>query len=337
MASGRVGGTRSKISGQVGSTVYQIRKNADGSYSQVVTAKGEQTVTFTTPRLQAQRMVTGMVESLMKQLKKVASISMQSAANKSKSLNAFSSFNLRLVAQDCKAHWYQDNAFVYPGMSNTKEYPDDLGGLYMISAGTLQFNLFDEYSDDVNWQTTYKAPYSWNDDFYSMRWHYSDDVETVGDFYKAYRITRLDTIVLCGFLAGQKNYDPETGDVEEFYKHLYIIMRPNPAVPDSALLTDDVIQSMFLIDANYDYRIAIRKDGAGFAIGWQVENYEVENLIPYMAGFSISYADGRKKISSSNYVNAYGHGGTWLNGHAPTDVFGTWIGEPWNRHYPSPF
>lgn len=41
MASGRVGGTRSRVSGQIGTEVYQIRKNPDGSYSQVVMAKAE--------------------------------------------------------------------------------------------------------------------------------------------------------------------------------------------------------------------------------------------------------------------------------------------------------
>ena len=49
MASGRVGGTRSKVSGQIGGEVYRIVKNDDGTYSQIVSVKGETTVNYTTP------------------------------------------------------------------------------------------------------------------------------------------------------------------------------------------------------------------------------------------------------------------------------------------------
>ena len=90
MASGRVGGTRSKISGKVGNEIYQVVRNPDGSYSQQVYEKPEIVQTAQTPKLQAQRMITAMVESLMRDLKEVGRISMQSGVNRSKSLNAFS-------------------------------------------------------------------------------------------------------------------------------------------------------------------------------------------------------------------------------------------------------
>lgn len=337
MASARVGGTKSRLSGTVGNTVYRVVKNPNGTYSQVVTVKGVTTANYTTPRLQAQRMVTGMVESMMKQLKKVAGISMQSGANKTKSLNAFASFNMRLVAQDCQAHWDSGNQFVYPVMSTTKQYPDDLGGLYMISAGTLQFNLFDEYGEDLSWGMKYKDSLSWKMELYTMRWTIKSGVTTVGQFFDSYHMTRLDKIVLCGFLAGSKNYDPETGDVDEFYKHLYIIMQPNPKYPDNTPLTEEVIRDIFQFDANDDFVLVVRRDGDGFAVGWAVNNYDSDNLIPYMAGFSISYLDGKKKVSSSYYKLVFGDGSPWLGNHAPTDVFGSWMGQPNIIKYPNIF
>ena len=36
MASGRVGGTKSKVSGTIGSEYTSLRRNPDGTYSQVV-------------------------------------------------------------------------------------------------------------------------------------------------------------------------------------------------------------------------------------------------------------------------------------------------------------
>ena len=41
MASGRVGGARAKVRGQVGDLIYQVVRNDDGSYSQEVYAKAE--------------------------------------------------------------------------------------------------------------------------------------------------------------------------------------------------------------------------------------------------------------------------------------------------------
>ena len=128
MAISRVGGTKGKLSGQVGSTIYQIRKNADGTFTQIAYNKGERTETTFSPKLQAQRMCMGMVESLMKQLKPLIGISFQAGTNKTKSCNAFSAANLRLVQRDCMEHWYANNKFVFP--RQYKGYPDfsELGG-----------------------------------------------------------------------------------------------------------------------------------------------------------------------------------------------------------------
>lgn len=104
MASGRVGGTRSKIRGQVGNVVYQVKRNDDGTYTQISYGKAEDVTATITPRLQAQRMCTSMVEALMRDLKEVGRISMQSAANKSKSLNAFSSYNQDLIKKGVDAN-----------------------------------------------------------------------------------------------------------------------------------------------------------------------------------------------------------------------------------------
>ena len=199
MASGRVGGTRSKISGQIGQEVYQIRKNPDGTYSQIVNAKGEISVNYTTPRLQAQRMCTSMVEAMMRDLKEVASISMQSAANKSKSLNAFSSYNLQLVARDCKANWFANNQFVYPELNRFDIKQRDLGGLYMLSSGSLQFNVFAghaEYENPSGGLVNYPNATHTPEGVYFRLPNYGC---TISEFLRANRMTRLDYVVCCFF------------------------------------------------------------------------------------------------------------------------------------------
>lgn len=337
MASGRVGGTKSLKSGSVASTVYQIVRNPDGTYSQVVRSKGEVQATFTSPRLQAQRMCTGMVESLMKQLRKIASISFQSAANKSKSLNAFSSFNIRLVAEDCKTNWYQKQQFNYPFHSAQKIYVDDLGGPYIISAGTLQFDLFDFCGIIDNWFLDYMPPVNPAWDFYALSWDIPDSVVTVGQFFRRKAITRLDTICLVGYWYGQTNKVSESGALTEHFEHLYCILKPNPAVPDDTVISSMVLRNLFTIESNHEVRVAIQEQISGLAIGWVMDNSDLVNVIPYLAAFSISYLDGKKKISSSRYKFLFDDTSTWLPMQSPSYVFGSWIGDPANRNYPSPF
>lgn len=333
MASGRVGGTRSKISGQVGEEVYQIRKNNDGTYTQVITAKGETTVNYTTPRLQAQRMCTSMVEAMMRDLKEVGKISMQSAANKSKSLNAFSSYNLQLVARDCKANWYGNNQFVYPELNRFDIKQRDLGGLYMLSSGTLQFNVFAGHAtQDYPTGGLIDYPHSTNAPeglYFSLPYNGC----SIGDFLRANRMTRLDTVVFCMF-GMYAEYNTETEENDLFYKHNYMIAQINPALSDGVVITDDILPQLFVGSSNRNVICKRYAQRPFIFLGFDLDIIN-KSEEPYTWGaFSISYADGKKKISSSSYQWYEEFNDAWLSGHAPADVFGTWIGEPQVKPYP---
>lgn len=336
MASGRVGGTRSRVSGAIGSEVYRVIRNDDGTYTQIVQAKGEQTSTFTTPRLQAQRMVTAMVESMMKELKPVARISMQSGANKSKSLNAFSSFNLNRVAQDCKANWYGNNQFVYPRHYRTDIDIKDLGGTYLISAGTLQGDAFDElYHEDHANMILQDWP-SIQVEFYGLKFNTPANLFNVGQFLSFHRMTRLDTVVFVGFKEWIEFLDPDDGGVVH-YEHCYIIATINPSIPDEQVLNEETLSQLFILQSEHNPVCARAIDSSFIAIGFPANNVDGDETFHYWAGFTISYREGKKKISSSSYQPIPPFTGTWLLNAAPTNVFGSWIGEPMNYHYPSPF
>lgn len=335
MASGRVGGSRSKVSGKIGNEVYQIRKNADGTYSQIISAKGEPTFVVT-PRLQVQRMCTSIVESLMRDLKKVACISMQSASNKSKSLNAFASFNLRRVADDCKANWYDNNQFIYPRHLDWTPELHDLGGPFLISSGTLQFNVFDELLyDEQPFRHYFDVP-TIEHQLYGMKFNVELGVETVGDFLRKHNMTRLDKIVFCGF-RDFLMYNEATEEKEEQMRHCYIIAKINPAVSDSTIISPSMLGDLFLVDADHDCVTLASKDSKSFCIGYLADLYNLEENYYYDAAFTISELEGRQKISSSSYKDPTGASLPWFRNQAPCNVFGSWMGEPTVDPYPSPF
>lgn len=336
MASGRVGGTKSKIRGQVGNTIFQVRKNEDGTYTQISMAKGERTETQTSPRLQAQRMCTAMVESLMRDLKEIGRISMQSAANKSKSLNAFSSYNLQLVARDCKANWYGNQNFVYPQYSKYEPYTQDLGGLYMISSGTLQYNVFDYLYDnsfgDRNWDNYNRQLQDLN----GVVFQCNLEEDTLEDFLKNHRMTLLDSFVFVAFRQ-YLEFDVDTEEYIPQYRHSYIIAQINPQFNLDEVITIENVRQLFITKSNYKAVVCSHEDLDKFLVGFALDIQDKDEQCYYWAAFSISFADGKRKISSSSYKPVSNRYKTWLDNSAPADVFGSWMTDHQNKPYPSPF
>lgn len=324
------------LSGQVGKTIYQIKNNGDGTYTQVAYNKGERTETSFSPKLQAQRMCMGMVESLMKQLKPLIGISFQAGTNKTKSCNAFSAANLRLVQRDCMEHWYADNKFVFP--YQYKGYPDfsELGGLYMISSGSLKQNLYDELIFDSY------APAQWRDLPYSdsalwgLKFNVRVGVDTLEQFRQAHKMTILDKICFAGFKTWI-SFDPDPEDPQTLSKHDYFIASFNRSFPSNVVLTPDVLVDLFQFKTNAAPAVYISRDNDAICVGCCLDYQHADESYFYWAGFSESHLTGKRLISTSFYGNDYPDGDPYLLERQPSMVFGSWMGEPTVKPYPSPF
>lgn len=336
MAISRVGGTKGMLSGQVGSTIYQIRNNGDGTLTQIAYAKGERTETTFSPKLQAQRMCMGMVESLMKQLKPLIGISFQAGTNKTKSCNAFSAANLRLVQRDCMEHWYEGNKFVFP--YQYKGYPDfsELGGLYMISSGSLQQNLYDELIfDDYAPARWLNLPYA-DSALWGLKFNVRVGVDTLEQFRQAHKMTILDKICFAGFKTWI-SYDPDPEDPKTLSKHDYFIASFNRSFPSNVVLTPDVLVDLFQFKTNAAPAVYISRDNDAICVGCCLDFQHSDESYFYWAGFSESHLTGKKQISTSFYGNDWPDGDPYLLDRQPSMVFGSWMGEPQRKPYPSPF
>ena len=336
MASGRVGGTKSKIRGQVGNVVYQVKRNPDGTYTQYSYGKAEDVTHVITPRLQAQRMCTSMVEALMRDIKEVGRISMESAANKSKSLNAFSSYNLQLVARDCKTFWDGGGKFHYPATHFIGDKYEQLGGAWMLSSGTWQYNGFDEvlYTNEPVKIWPYASMFTCL--FAGMRFRLLERPETVQDFLRRHYLSVLDS--MC-FVAFHDWTDDETDPDDPKYmtQHAYVIVQINPAVEMTAIVTPAILDLLFVGSSNYDVYRNISDDERDYYIGILVDNDHFDSRILSYGGFTISYLSGKKKISSSTLRLVPGDFDGYFYNYAPCDVFGSWMGTPSVKPYPKIF
>lgn len=336
MASGRVGGTRSKIRGQVGDIIYQVIKNPDGTYTQVSYGKPEDVTSSITPRLQAQRMCTSMVEALMRDLKEVGRISMQSAANKSKSLNAFSSYNLQLVARDCKTNWYNGNKFYYPSTNNIGSPSEQLGGEYLLSSGTWQYNGFDEIVHvDNPWEIWQNATYL-GKRFAGLRFRILDQPETVAAFLNRHFMSFLDRLVFACFHDWWED-DPQSEERIYNTRHSYVFLDINSGIGHGLPINAETLGSLFRFQSDWDVFARLSDDGKDYYVGLLIDNLVDDAYFYTLGGFTISKLEGKTKISSSYLQPLPDAQDNYFLGQAPADVFGSWMGTPRVKPYPNIF
>lgn len=336
MASGRVGGTRSKKRGQVADVIYQVVRNPDGTYTQISYGKPENITQTITPRLQAQRMCTCMVEALMRDLKPIGNICMQSAANKSKSLNAFSSYNLTLVAQDCKVNWYSGNQYYYPATIEVGTAAEQMGGRFMLSAGTWQYNGFDELVSVMSPINIWPHRDYLGKWFCGMRFRLNGNGETIGSFLQRHWLTSLDSVCFAG-LHSWIDFETDPDDPIFTTRHSYIIAKLNSAVAPELPVSESTLNQLFVCDSDWDVLKKCSGDGRDYYIGFLVDHENLDARFHTYGGFTISYMEGKKKISSSRMVLDTNESDTYFTGHAPANCFGYWMGEPRVNPYPSPF
>lgn len=336
MATGRVGGTAAKISGQVGDNIYQIKRRDDGTYVQIIMSKGERTEVVTSPRLQAQRMVTGMVETMMRDLKPVGQISMESGRNKTTSLNAFSSMNLYYVAQDCKANWYDSIDFVYPYMNAKTGKIRDMGGRFKLSAGSGLRNIYNSIQLIKTPQWEFPGWTDNNSNFLGMRFDIPAGCQTIGDYLTRAKISRADKAVFCAFHYWMEPVEG-SDDRQEMWRNEYCIASVNATLPDSTPLNLQSLTALFELKTSHDiFMPLLSSDSQRFYIGMK-ENLLIDEVYHYAGGFSIYYELGKKRITDGQMDWLSSRHRPWLNGQTPADVFGSWMGEPSISPYPNIF
>ena len=328
MASGRVGGTKSLKSGKVGDTVLGIVQESDGSYAQKVSAYVPTKAQTQTVKLAVQQMCTGMVEAMMKQLKPLASVGFQSAVNKSKSLNAFSSYNLMLLAREAKDYWDEVHEFEFAYKGERIR----TGGRYILSSGSLQYNCFDGYF-------AYPFPDSWIDPLVIPgRMHFGIFFLmppvgwTIGQFMDRLKLTYSTEIWIAQYSTNQDE------DVEGEYVWCRVTINHNVRQSDPA--NEENIQALFEYHSN--------KWGLGqfsrpsehapsrkyaYCIGFRWES-DIQNYIPVLGkAFTVTYVNGRKMISSArlDYLNI-DHDIEWGYWRFPADCVSSWT----NPRIPAP-
>lgn len=303
MASGRVGGTRSLKSGKVGDEVLSVSANGDGTYSQQVSAYVPSKQQTKTLKLAAQQMATAMVEAMMRDLKPIGRVGFQSAANKSKSLNAFSSWNLYKVQNEMKNNWDEWHEFMFPEKGNHIK----LGGTWILSAGTLRYNCWDgEYSDEGT-QSRFDPLVHSQADVIGVFFEFPKTTMTIGEFMEKHHL-QYNTEMWLGIFWISEWIDPwpKPGDSYRLGKYSWKRINLNPQVRKNEIVTEDTLEALFITEAKEANKDTWARPNEysphwkhARCLGFQLRKIEHDWLPMYFGGFTINYVNGRKQISSS--------------------------------------
>jgi len=215
-----------------------------------------------------------------------------------------------------------------------------LGGIYTISAGTLQLMQGEVSNIGMSNDGWGLNGHKWFNKrvnhWVAMQKRCVCSDDTLGTLLRESNMLRTDVFVsVCN--REYYIYNPELEEDEIVYKYDYVIAKLKDTLPDSTTLDELESDDVWEVTTNCDAIFHFCKDELLFTVGSGIPFDNHDDHILYYANFMISRRDGTRKVSSSVFKNRYSGESTWLFGHAPTNVFYSWLGEHMDNHWPSPF
>lgn len=134
MARSRVGGTRAKLSGVLGSLVFSVGQSADGGYEQYIATYNDDRENPNTKYQALARMQIAMIERMVHILTPLLRVSFQNCSVGVESVNEFAKVNMKSIQTYCENYWKYAFGWSFPNKGN----PLECWAPLQISYGTLK-------------------------------------------------------------------------------------------------------------------------------------------------------------------------------------------------------
>lgn len=225
MARSRVGGSKAKISGKVGSEVYSIVKNQSGGYTQVVSELPVSKEVAITPELCRQRMFMSIVMRHMSLLQAFLSAAFEDVPEGTLSVQEFARVNVRWLQQHYDIVYTNQYVTWWPAYGQSYALPAPI----IISQGT--------FKQKVIGQTTRARSSSWGYMTVTFLPMYTD--YTFGEWLEVHNFGMHEYICAMVFCLGEDGYTPS---------YEFVRFQVNPNV-DLSQLCSRINPSDFFITA----------------------------------------------------------------------------------------
>ncbi len=198
MGRGKLGGTKAKIRGKVGSEIYQVKRADDGGLEQLV-YKAPESREYTNTEAQAKaRMIMGQIERMFHILPDVIKYAFASIPSGTLSFQHFAKINYELLKQDLEDHWSENPNFDW----RPKYQLSAPAGIWNLTQGTL--NKIEPYA--------YSIERGWNG-YVAPQFRYDKDSATLRDFLNILGMNLDDELHIFFYRRWQDSEEPEIAEI----------------------------------------------------------------------------------------------------------------------------
>ena len=300
MGRGKLGGTKAKIRGKVGSEIYQVKRDSDGQLIQHVYQAPESREYTNTDAQARARMIMGQIERMFHILPNIIKYAFKTLPSGTLCFQHFSKMNYELLREDLNNHWDCSPDFDWrPKYELTAP-----AGTWKLTEGVLSSFHYDYayFSQGIN-----------ND--LELDWHTDLEHPTIGDLFKACGMQEDDKLLILFYVK------PSISD-KPYIKEMNCWL--NPSYELTTRLEDTESDNVFFSDSNWDVLIDFSQllHEISLSIYWREPEYD------YMAACAafiiIRNSESGVKFSSSTFEwlqrdDVYGYHRT-----TPQTAFNSW-------------
>ena len=301
MARGKLGGTKAKIRGKVGTDIYQVKRNEDGSLVQAVYLQNL-TPKYTNTRKQAvNRCCMGQVERMWHLLPQIIKDSFAQVPMGTLSFQRFSKLNYPLIRTDFEKHYESGNDFSWV----PKRQLNAPVGPWLLTHGTLS---------EITWAEVHSSNY-WNNSF-EVTFQKSFPKPTYGDFLSNFGLNKNDRLILSIFRQ-------ELSDLNQYVDTW--TFNPRTDYNESSRWNWDLESRPFDTDCPYLQTSGISLYGDRFFWGLDTQDYPRQIKVLCFAMFVARDTDSGTIFSTSRFHWAQSSGDYGYHRWTPADVFSSWL------------
>lgn len=274
MGRGKLGGTKAKIRGKVGSEIYQVKRLEDGTLTQNV-YKAPESREYTNTEAQAKaRMIMGQIERMFHILPDVIKYAFATIPSGTLCFQHFSKLNYELLRKDLQDCWDSTPNFDW----RPKYELSAPAGNWVLTDGTIPEFIWGAaiFSQGVN-------------NGLQMSWTSPNNNPTIGDFFKACNMQEKDLLISLFYV-----HPVDTG--EPYIKQ--INLKLNPQYSLETKLGDTSTDDVLLHDSDWD--VLVGYDIAANQIDFEISGDNVGyDYFAACGAFVIVRESGNKTLFSS--------------------------------------
>ena len=303
MARGRLGGTKSKIRGKVGSEIYQLKRDPNRTLIQSVYGQNPNPTYSNTEAQAKNRCIMGQIDRMWHALPQIIKDSFANVPQGALSFQRFAKLNYPQLKEDFETHFEKDNEFSWV----RKRLMDTPAGPWFLTAGTLP---------QVTWSYA-GFSLNWNNTIY-ISWHKSFPNPTYGDFLSNFGVQLGDRLILAFYRVDSPSNEQS---VETFTFH------PRQDYSIDTPWVDVDTNHIFDTDCPYKQVGGYTWEDPEFFWYISTQDYPMKIKIACFGLFIARDTDKGTLFSSSRFVWAQENVENGYPRETPQTIFETWLNE----------